>query len=174
MMRFSFIGIGLCLCLLSGCASKGPQRPSHRSGETPKADSAQLALMELNQQMAKAADEQLTRLAQEQKETYALYEHNVWVHVLEAGDRDGNSPRQDEEWDIRLRTYSLSGRLYRDEERKVRIGRYELPAAIEDNIAEWHHGTHVRLLVPWYAAYGIQGTAEIPPYENVIMDLELR
>jgi FKBP-type peptidyl-prolyl cis-trans isomerase len=30
------------------------------------------------------------------------------------------------------------------------------------------------MLVPWYAAYGIQGTDEIPPYENLIIEIDIK
>ena len=51
-------------------------------GEAPKADSAQLALLALNQQLTETADEQLHRLAQAQEENYALYENGTWVHIF--------------------------------------------------------------------------------------------
>ena len=164
----------LMVVVLAGCGGKGPQRPSQRKGVAPEVDSAQLALLQLNQQLAMAADEQIRQIAQAQEETYALEEHGAWIYRIEAGETNGVHPQPDEEWTIHLRTYSLSGQLYNDTERTVRIGHYELPLAIEGNIGEWYHGTHVRMLAPWYAAYGLQGTEQIPPYENVIMDIELR
>jgi hypothetical protein len=73
-----------------------------------------------------------------------------------------------------MTVYSLSGKQYTDSDITVRIGKYELPAAVDENITEWHHGAHVRMFAPWYAAYGIQGTDYIPPYENVIIELNIR
>ena len=55
-----------------------------------------------------------------------------------------------------------------------RIGKKELPQAVEENIGELHHGAQARLLAPWYTAFGLRGTDRIPPYENVIIDIELR
>ena len=80
--------IWIIACLIAGCTNTAPQRPSQRKGEAPKADSTALALMELNQQMAQAADDQLHRLAQEQSEPYALYERGVWAYVIDRGDAE--------------------------------------------------------------------------------------
>ena len=163
----------LAAVLLIGCGHQAPQRPSQRKGQTPQADSTQLALMSLNQQLTEAADGQLYQWAQSQSEAYALYERGVWAIILDAG--DSQRPVQaGEECTLHMRVYSLAEHKYCDLEHTARIGKYELPAAIDENITEWHHGAHIRMAAPWYAAYGIKGTADIPPYENVIIELEIR
>lgn len=171
MKRYGWICI--VAWLIAGCSNTAPQRPSQRKGEAPKADSTALALMELNQQMAQAADEQLHCFAQEQNEPYALYERGVWAYVMDKGDTE-HPVRTGEECRLQMTVYSLSGKQYTDSDITVRIGKYELPAAVDENITEWHHGAHVRMFAPWYAAYGIQGTDYIPPYENVIIELNIR
>ena len=160
--------------LLTACGHQSPQRPSQRKSDAPKADSAQLALLELNQQLAIAADQQLAQLAQAQDEPYALYESNVWLTILERGNEDDGPPALDEEWNIAMRVYSLSGQLLTDTEGSYRIGRRELPQGVEENISELYRGGKARMLVPWYAAYGVSGTTDIPPYENVIIEVELK
>ena len=130
-------------------------------------------MMELNQQLAQAADDRLLRLAQAQPEPYALYERGVWAYVEEQGDTE-RSVRAGEECTVRMTVYSLSGDRYTDSEITACIGKYELPAALDDNMPEWHHGARVRMFAPWYAAYGIKGEGAIPPYENVIIELEIK
>jgi len=61
-----------------------------------------------------------------------------------------------------------------DAEGTYRIGEHELPQGVDANIGELHRGGKARMLVPWYAAYGISGTETVPPYENVIIDIELK
>ena len=165
--------IFIIVWLIAGCTNTAPQRPSQRKGETPKADSTALALMELNQQMAQAADEQLHRLAQNQNEPYALYERGVWAYVMDKGDTE-QPVLSGEECRLHMTVFSLSGKQYMDSDLTVRVGKYELPAAVDENILEWHHGAQVRMFVPWYAAYGMKGTDYIPPYENVIIELKIR
>ena len=166
--------VGLLLALmLIGCGHQAPQRPSQRKGQTPQADSAHLALMEMNQQLTEAADGQLYQWVQHQPEAYALYERGTWGVVLRPGD-SGQPVLEGEECTLHMRVYSLTGHKYCDRECTVRAGKYEMPAAIDENITEWHHGAALKIAAPWYAAYGIKGTAEIPPYENVIIELEIR
>lgn len=162
------------IACLPACNQVAPQRPTHRSGSVPEPDSAQLAVLELNQQLALSADKQLTRFVQTREETYALYESHTWMTILSRGDEESASPAENEEWTIHMRVYDLEKNLLLDSEAAYRIGKNELPLAIEANIREMHHGTHVRMIAPWYAAFGMQGTAQVPPYENVIIEMELR
>lgn len=166
--------MALLVGLFAACTHQAPQRPSQRKSEVPQADSAQMALMELNQQLALAADQQLAQLVQTQEIPYALYENHVWMAILDRGDEDSPSPAPEQEWYVAMQIYDLNGRLYIDSEGMYRIGKHELPQGVDANIGELHRGGKARMYVPWYAAYGISGTAEIPPYENVIIDIELK
>ena len=99
--------------------------------------------------------------------------NGVWAYVIDRGDAE-QPVLAGEECRLRMKVFSLSGKPYTDSDLTVRIGKYELPAAVDENITEWHHGAFVRMFVPWYAAYGIKGTDHIPPYENVIIELNIR
>lgn len=166
--------LGLLVGLFAACGHQAPQRPSQRKSEAPKADSAQLALMAMNQQLALAADQQLAQIAQGQPQPYALYENKVWMTILDRGDETEPTPAADEQWTVAMRIYDLKERQLVDSEGSYRIGKCELPQGVDANIGELHRGGKARLYVPWYAAYGISGTEQIPPYENVIIDIELK
>lgn len=171
-MRIEIItGALVLVLLLAGCGRQSPQRPSQRKGESAKPDTAQLALMSMNQQLAESADEQLYRWVQTQEEKYALYEHGTWVTMMRAGEGE---ILPGEECSVHMRVSSLTGHPYCDIEQTAHAGKYELPTAIDANITEWRHGSSLKIAAPWYAAYGIQGTAQIPPYENVIIELDIR
>lgn len=167
---FLLLGVAMFLC---GCGGTGPQRPSQRKSAVPTVDSTQLALMELNYQLATAADEQLRALVKAQTENYALYNNGTWVHIIQVGETDRAMLKQGEECTVRMRVMSLEGKLYTDTEQTATIGKYEWPTAVDKNLPEWHHGARVKMFVPWYSAYGIKGTAEVPPYENVIIELDI-
>ena len=173
-MKVRFVLIGWIAALLYSCGGVAPQRPSQRKGQTPQADSAQLALMELNMQLAKAADRTVLEIAQAQEEPYALYEGSAWLHLISAGDETQAAPHYGSICTVHMRIYNLSGQLLEDSEGTYTVGKYELPTCIEQNIREWHPGARVRMYAPWYTAFGAQGTAHVPPYENVMIDLELR
>lgn len=130
--------------------------------------------MELNRQLAKAADRIILEIAQAQKEQYALYDGSAWVHLYNAGDETQDAPRHGSVCTVYMRIYNLNGQLLEDSEGTYTVGKYELPTCIEQNIRELHPGARVRMYAPWYTAFGAQGTAHVPPYENVMIDLELR
>ena len=166
--------IGIIAILLVGCNGTAPQRPSQRKGQTPEADRAQLAMMELNMQLAKAADQTVMDAAMAQEEAYALYEGKIWIHIFDHGDTEREQIPFGQPCTVHMRIYSLEKKMLVDTEGTYILGKGELPMSIEWNLHELHHGAKVRMYVPWYTAYGRQGTEYIPPYENLIIDLEVR
>ena len=164
--------LGLVALVLTGCGNVDPQRPTQRKSAAPAVDSTQLALLELNQRLTVAADDQLTQLAQQEGQ-FVLYEHGTWVRTVVWGDQD-SKVNPGEQCTVQMRVFSLKGTLYLDTEQTVTVGKNELPAAVDDNLPEWHHGAKLILLAPWYAAYGIQGKEPIPPYENIRIELAIK
>ncbi len=166
--------IGLVALLLCACTQQAPQRPSQRKGQAPAVDSAQLALMEMNMRLAEAADQQVLQAVQAQQEPYALYEAQTWMTILEQGDTQRPQPKNGESCTVHMKVFNLDGKLLVDSEGSYRLGKGELPKGIDDNLPELYPGTKVRMYLPWYIAFGQQGTEHIPPYENVMIELDLR
>jgi hypothetical protein len=160
--------------LFAACNSQAPQRPSQRTSRAPEPDSAALALLTLNQQLAQSADEQLLQLVQSLDEPYALYEGGVWMRIINRGDETVPAPKTGEEHIVRMRVYTLNGQLLEDSEGSYCIQKHELPPAVDMHICELHAGGKARMYAPWYSAFGLKGTDHIPPYENVIIETELR
>lgn len=160
--------------LFAACGHQAPQIPSQRKSSAPTVDSTQLALLQLNQQLAESADEAVWQAVQAQEEAYAMYEGNVWARVLETGDTDSPTLRAGEECTVRMRVSTLDGQLLEDSEGTYRIGKQEMPKAIDENYHEWHHRAKIKLFAPWYSAFGITGTHAVPPYENVIIEIEIK
>jgi len=165
----------LLLVLLVSCGGRGPQMPSRRMGEDPKLDSAQMALLELNRRMRTEADKELQVLSQsDTTERYALYRWGAWAHIIEYGNDEVPRPKLGQRCDIHMRVYDLKGKLYSDEELTVQLGRRDVPVAVDWNLQEWNHGAKVKMFVPWYSAYGLEGKNAIPPYENVMILLDVK
>lgn len=160
--------------LLAACTQQAPQRPSQRTGQVPVVDSAALALLEFNQQMTAAADQQLAAMAQEQDRPYALYHSGAWMTILDKGDETLPCPVHGEEITVHMRVCRLDGQLLTESKAVYRLGKHELPPAADANIGELHPGGKARMLVPWYSAYGLQGTNTVAPYENVIIEIALK
>ena len=173
--------IGLAAMLLTGCHQTAPQTPSQRrsgSGVTmpgkQQADSATLALLAFNQQMTAKADETIRPLVQQQAEPYALYESGTWLTILDKGDEAQGAPAPGEEWTVHMKIYDLDNHLLVDSEKSYVIGKRELPDAVDMNIGVLYKHGRARMYAPWYAAYGVSGTADIAPYENIIIEIELK
>lgn len=173
-MRDKHIGIVLlALVLLCSCGGKGPQLPSQRRGEKPKEDSTQLAMMEMTFRLAEAADEEILRAVRAQEESYALYESHAWIHIEDPGETSQPPLQPGKPYSLRMRVYTLEGKLLVDEEGTYTLGKNELPHAADRNLSEMYPGAKIRMYVPWYTAYGQSGTEQVPPYENVIIDIEI-
>ena len=164
--------IGLAALLLTGCGGKGPQIPSQRKGQAPEEDSVSIAMMKLNMQLAESADSELTKIVSALDEPYALYDANVWMWIIDRGNED--LPTPSEHCELHMRTYTLEGKMLMDVEGTYALGKHELPGGVEWNLDELHPGGKARMYIPWYVAYGQQGNEHIPPYENVIIEIEVK
>lgn len=168
------VGAALVCSLLVACGKVAPQRPSQRSGEKPKEDSTTLALMEMNQRMVIEADKQVSAYAQEKEETYSLMDiSNTWLFVQEKGEGD-TAPKEGEQWEMHICTRTLQGKLLCDVEQTYAIGKGELLPCIDIATDELRHGERLIMLAPWYAAYGMHGNETVPPYTNVILEIEIK
>ncbi len=171
---FTLAGAVLVCSLLVACGKTAPQRPSQRSGEKPAEDSTVIALMELNRRLAEAADREVLTFVEQQDGTYAILEYaNAWYCILDRGDTDGAAPKNDEDWSLHIRTHDLDGRLLLDEHRTYRFSRSELPIAVDVMQPELRHGERLRMVAPWYSAYGMHGNDAVPPYTSVVLDVAI-
>jgi len=168
------IGVGVLMAvMLTACAHQAPQRPSARKGVEPKPDSAQLALMELNMRLAQAADEELVRYVQSSGWAFALYENHTWMCVRDMGDETLPLILRGEEHIVQMEVYDLNGKRLADIQRQYRIGKMELPPAVDECIVYLHPQAQARLAAPWYMAFGAGGGNGVPPYTNVLIDLKI-
>lgn len=168
--RYTYL---LCVLILAACTRQGPQIPSRWLGSEPEVDTAQLAIMEFNQRMASEADAELLRYVQQQPESYALYRPSAWVHIYSAGDEAQQPLQPGKDYTLHIRTYTLDQRLLTDVSQTCKLTVGELPYAVVEVLRELYPGAKARLIVPWYNAYGMHGNQQVPPYENVIIDISV-
>lgn len=166
----------MLMLALAACNGPNPQRPSTRLGKgaTVEVDSAQLALLEYNARMVEAADKELMTLAQTREGEYAIYDNGTWMRIDAPGDVDAELIRRGDRRTLTMRVYDLNGKLLLDSQREYTIGQMEMPIGIDMNVRHLHPGARVRMLMPWYAAFGMQGNEYVPPYTNILIDLEIR
>jgi len=156
----------IVVCALCCCHRPQPQIPSYKSGRAVVADSALLQALEVNRHLAEEADRQLTRFA---SAGYAQMESGYWAKGL----RDTDSPLQEGETaQVHVRVLSLDSTLFEDTRLTVTIGKEQLPEAATDALRHMTRGGRVQLAVPWYLAFGSTGNNSVPPYTNVLIELE--
>ena len=160
--------------LLAGCGRQAPQRPSYRSGKAAEVDSAQLALMLWQQQLAKAADDELARYVQQSGDTFALYDNCTWMRICDKGRQYEPKIQRGEEHVIHLEVYDLKGNLLADILRPFVVGKDQLPMAADANMTVLNPGAKAEMVAPWYMAYGASGTESVPPYTNVLIEMEIQ
>lgn len=165
----------LCVLLFAACGGKGPQRPSRWIGREAEPDSTVLNLLELNRRMATAADQELLSYVRSHEGNYALYNGGVWVRTIEQGNEELKPYGFGHRCRLHLRVYMLNEQrtLLSDVDQTFKLGEAYLPLAVTDVVREKHPGARVEMLVPWYSAYGLRGNENIPPYQNVIIDLTI-
>ena len=64
--------------------------------------------------------------------------------------------------------YDLKGAELLSEKKTVRFGKKEIPTGLEDGLRLMRKGETLRLIVPWYLAYGMKGEDNIPPYTSLM------
>lgn len=163
--------ITLALTFLCACQRTAPQRPS-RPSDPPKVDSALIALMDINRQFADAADNEIARWVKQQPAQFVLIEDGVWLQKP-LPTQGGVTPQQDEHWNVHMQVRKLNGTLLADRQLNCPIGRKALPDAVETVVALMHDGDTARVAAPWYTAFGIHGDDAVPPYENVLISIQL-
>ncbi len=170
--NFQLSTIALILAF-AGCTPQAPQRPSQRSGQTSPSDSITLAMVELHQRLADAADIELNRYIKEHPgQWFSQDDGSWWMRLQVTGDRQQVTG---DKLQIRLITRDLEGKLLSDVEGEYELGKCQLPEAVESVITlNFKLSTfNFKVLAPWYVAYGSQGNDAIPGYQNVIIEVYL-
>lgn len=154
------------LLLLTGCPKTGPQTPSYRSGrQEVRPDSALLQAVETNRHLAEEADRALTVYADS---GFAQQELGYWSRGMVLAD---SVLPADSAVTIRRVVYAMDSTLLEDVTETVTPGQPDQVQAVADALQQMEHGQSVTLLVPWYLGYGATGSAVVPPYTNVRIEL---
>ncbi len=161
--------LALILSLIS-CNRTKPQSPSNRHAASQK-DSAAIAMVLLNQRLAQQADKDVIDFVRKQgAEQFVLENGGYWVTKTKRTDAEQIS--ENTTLDIRLIVYDLEEHMLIDSRENINLKQHELIAPVLETLHSMHYGESARLVIPWYAAYGATGSALIPPYTNLIIDIE--
>jgi len=155
--------------VLVGCGRTQPQRPTFKGQVSDDAATVQVLVM--NQQMAAQADVQLAHQA---TEGFVLMNENYWVRGLYP-QRDNEPTLQEGEFiAYQAEYYTMSDTLLTNHQVSAKMGQIEDIAAIVQVLPLMQHAMHVTMLVPWYLAFGSAGNENVPPYENIRVEMEVQ
>ena len=164
---FWLLTIGLLA--LVGCTQQ-PQ-PVRRLSEKQEPDSALMAQMAFNMQMASAADKACREWVNNDSAAYVLDDFGFWYAKIIRQHAD--SLQTGEHILLHMQMSELDGSLVADVEELVVVGSGELPMAINRSIKQMSRGEQMRIIAPWYTAYGTEGTRIIKPYTNLVITLTI-
>lgn len=161
--------IGYWLLWMVGCTQQ-PQ-PVRRLSEKQEPDSALMAQMAFNMQMASAADKACREWVNNDSAAYVLDDFGFWYAKIIRQHAD--SLQTGEHILLHMQMSELDGSLVADVEEPVVVGSGELPMAINRSIKQMSRGEQMRIIAPWYTAYGTEGTRIIKPYTNLVITLTI-
>ncbi len=156
--------------LTAGCTQQ-PQQV-RRLHEQQEPDSAVMAQMDFNMQMANAADKLCSEWVKKDSATYVLDEFGFWYHKTIKQQTD-SSLQQGENIVLHMLLAELNGQLLADVKDEFVVGGGNLPVSINRCLKLMSRGEEMQIVAPWYAAYGIEGTTLIKPYTNLIITLKI-
>lgn len=159
---------GLVLCY--SCAKQKPQLPSNKNHQ--QVDSTLLKIMQLNQVLSEKSDGELTNHVLENNLNYVRHEDGFWYKMEIQTQHE--KIKQKETVEIHYKLFLLNGKLCEDVKQTLTLGKKQTIKAIEGMLLEMRHGEKVRLLAPWYLAYGQAGHGnDIQPYEQIEIELSV-
>lgn len=166
-IRLLVIGYGLLVMV--GCTQQ-PQQV-RRLNESQEPDSAMMAQMVFNMQMASAADKVCSDWVQQDSATYALDDFGFWYSKTTKPHSE--SLLQGEKVVLHLQIREIGGQLVADIKDEFSIGSSDLPICVNRCLRQINKGEQMRIVAPWYTAYGVEGTTLIKPYTNLIITLKI-
>lgn len=163
--------IGYWLLVMSYALVSCTQQPQkvHRLSKKQEPDSALMAQMTFNMQMASAADRECSSWTQNDSLTYAIDEFGFWYTKTKNLYKD--TLQKGDKVLTHIQICELNGELLADIEDYFAIGSSDLPIAINRSLRQMGLGEEMRIIAPWYTAYGAEGTSLIKPYSNLIITL---
>lgn len=155
----------LALTAMAGCRRVAPQSPANRQDD----DTTGLAVSMMNMRLAEAADRQLTQWVQQADTAYTLDEYGYWYCIYRH--TDGQPIQEHDRVEVFFRTSRLDGTLIEDSQLTLTVGRRETLWAIDVILPTLHDGEAVRIVSPYYTAYGREGNETVEPLTNCIIDI---
>ena len=141
-----------------------PQRARHL-GEEQEVDSALLARLQFNIRLSDAADKACSMMVEADTLRYELDDFGFWY--AKTISHEGEDLVAGQEVMLHLQISELDGTLITDTKGSFVIGAGDLPLVVIRSLRMMVQGEQMKVIAPWYTAYGVEGTAIIKPYHRI-------
>ena len=159
----------LSIILLVGC-QKQPQRARHLGAEK-EVDSITMAKLQFNQQMAQAADRLCLEIVNADTLQYTIDDFGFWYTKTIITDLD--SIHKGDTVELHIQISEIGGKMISDIKNQFIVRSGDLPLAIVRSLKTMRRGEQMRIISPWYTAYGVEGPSIIKPYSNLLITLQI-
>ena len=162
-LKYLIFGVLIFSVGLNSCTKPTPQLPSNKN--TNRNTTVQ-TMLEMNKVLALKEDSVIQAMVDEQAIPYIKSKSGIWYSVIHATNSD--SLKNDSIVSFSYTLYNLEGTEILSEKKSVRLGKKEIPTGLEDGLRLMRKGETIRLIVPWYLAYGMKGNEDVPPYTSLM------
>ncbi len=165
-MKSRYLYIVATFIFLISCVKPTPQFPANKGNTI---DSTSINLQKLNEILALKEDSSIQNLVKKQSIPYKKTSNGIWFHKEIETSQDSLIKKPSIQFSYKC--YTLTGEVVNSEKIKLNFGKKEIAVGLEEGIKLMRNGEKMRLIVPWYLAYGMNGKDNIPPYTSLIYEI---
>ena len=130
-------------------------------------DSNAVSLLGINKNLANKEDVSLKKFALQKDKSFKKSEIGFWYKIDHL--QNGIQLKDSVICKFKYTLYSLRGKLLKDEEKQIVIGKKQEVVGLEEGLKLMKKGESATFIVPWYLGYGMKGDGPlIPPYTSLI------
>lgn len=148
------------------CAKQQAQLPSNKDN---KVDSTNINLRAINEVLTQKEDSLIAELVKKQNTAYNKTSSGIWYEKEVETTLD--SLKKQSTATFSYVSYTISGEKVNAERIQIHFEKKEVPVGLEEGLKLMRKGEKMRLIVPWYLAYGLKGENNIPPYTSLIYEI---
>ncbi|MFM2292672.1 MAG: hypothetical protein RIS29_2485 [Bacteroidota bacterium] len=169
-MKISYLISGIIIAGLVACGKQAPQLPANKFvPDNSKAET----LLTINESLIQREDSLLEIYVKKSGKPFSKHELGFWYLIDKKG--TGKKVIKDVDCNIRYQLSLISGEEVDNGIQTLKPGKKESTNGLEEFLQILHHGDSATVILPWYLAYGMQGSQSppVPSYTSVIYSVEV-
>lgn len=152
------------------CSCKKEIKPQGIAN-TVETDTVAQNLLYTNQLLVEQTNRDVALWVKHSGTNFALHEYGFWYRWLKRTEREELQPEQ--KVTLHYQVLLLDSTKCMDIIKDIRVGKKEVPNAIDHALRLMNEGEQMEIISPWYCAYGQKGEEYVQPYTNVRFIIEL-